>query len=158
MNKKLIAGLSAILLTLSVSGAAFAGHGSGYGKSGRGWGGDLETMFFFKAHKILEMKQELGLSAEQVDTIKNLKVEVKKELINSKADIEIIEVDLYSQLKNNAKDVETVNKLIDAKYDAKKNKAKVVTAAYAKLTQTLSDKQWETLKSSFGKDKLATRG
>lgn len=148
MNKKIIAGLSVLLVAFSVSSAAFAGGRGGH--CGKSFDGDgLKEMFFFKAHKVLQLEKELGLSSEQAATIKSLKVETTKGLIRSGADLEIIKIDLYSQLKKDAADTAAVEKLIDQKYEIKKAKEKLVAGSYAKLKAALTDKQWETFKASF---------
>lgn len=149
MNRKLIAGLSVMLVALSVSSASWAYGGRG-GHCGKSFGGGgLKEMFFFKAHKVLQMEKELGLSAEQVEAVKSLKLDTKKSLIRSGAELDILKIDLYSQLKKDAADTASVEKLIDQKYEIKKAKAKLIAGSYAKLKSSLTDKQWEAFKSSF---------
>ncbi len=148
MNKKLIAGLSVLLVVLGASTDAFA-YGGGHHGGRMGGGNELSGMFFFKAHKVLEMKKELGLSAEQVEAVRNLKLDVKKALIRHRANIDILNIDLYSQLKNDTKNTAVITKLIDEKFEIQKSEAMFLTESYVKLNGTLNDKQLETLKSLF---------
>lgn len=156
MNKKLTAGFGVLALALSVSTAAFA-HGAGFhggGMHSKMCGKDpLAGMFFMKAHKVLELKKELSLTGAQVDSIKSLKLDVKKALIRQTADIEILNIDLFTQLKNDTKDSASIDKLIDEKYEVEKSQAKLLSGSYAKLTGILNDKQLETLKISFEEER-----
>ena len=106
----------------------------------------LEEKLYHKAHTFLIYEEELGLTEEKVKKIKELKHETKKELIRSKADIEIIAVDIWAELYNNPIDVDAVNKLIDQKYEIKKAKTKALIQALATLKATLSEEQYATMK------------
>ena len=107
---------------------------------------NLETKVFKKVHIIMKNKDELKLSDKQITEIKNLKVNAKKDLIRKKAEIDVISVDIKSKLWDETIDVSGINKLVDQKYDLKKEKTKSLIAAYAELKKILSKEQKEKLK------------
>ncbi|MDY6843668.1 MAG: Spy/CpxP family protein refolding chaperone [Thermodesulfobacteriota bacterium] len=106
---------------------------------------NLEEKVFKKAHIILKNKDELKLSDKQITGIKNLKLNAKKDLIRKKAEIDAISVDIKSKLYDETIDVSGINKLVDQKYDLKKEKTKSLIAAYAELKKILSEEQKEKL-------------
>ena len=103
------------------------------------WG--LDEMLFHKAHFILTNQQEIGLSEDQVKTIKSLKLETKKSLLRQNVEIEVLALDIKAKLWEHPLDQESINKLIDQKYELKKAKAKSLVDAYAKLRATLTEEQ-----------------
>ena len=129
----------------------------GYAKSGYGHGDicykcgheakmDMEKKFYKKV-KFLEKKQEeLGLSEQQLQTIRGLKANVKKTVIENEAKADIVKVDIYSGLHERTIDVNALNELIDQKYEAKKAKAKALVQGYAELKNVLSEEQYKTMK------------
>jgi Spy/CpxP family protein refolding chaperone len=121
------------------------GKGCGFGqkssKSSHDQHADFSKTFFYKAMFAIKMQDELGLSEEQVKKIKGLKVKTKKELIQQKAEIDIIEVDINSEIWEDIVDIKTVDKLVDKKYDLKKAKAKTSIKAYAALKSILTGEQ-----------------
>ncbi len=119
---------------------------------------DLESKFFYKAHKLLKKKEELGLTEKQVDKIVDLKVATKKDLIRKKADIEILALDIKSQLYEERINVRAVNDLIDKKYEIKKAKAKALVAACAELKGVLTKAQKEKLKWLYKESKCGCKG
>lgn len=111
----------------------------------------ITDKFFMKAHFILENKDEIGLTEEQVDQIVDLKVQAKKELIRKEADIEILGVDFWMKLKDNPVDVEAVNGIVDQKYELKKDKTKSFVGHYAKLKGILTEDQMKKVKELWYK-------
>jgi hypothetical protein len=101
---------------------------------------------FKKIHVIMKNKDELKLSENQITEIKKLKVDAKKNLIRKKAEIDVISVDIKSKLWDETIDVSGINKLVDQKYDLKKEKTKSLIGAYAELKKILSKEQKEMLK------------
>ncbi len=116
----------------------------GYGHRG---GKDLTLGFFMKSHFLLEEQQTLGISDEQANAIRQLKVDVKKEVIRKSAEIDILELEIKEKLYESKIDVAAIQKLIDQKYEIKKALAKTVVEAYAKLKSTLNEKQWQDMKN-----------
>ncbi|MFH1752553.1 MAG: hypothetical protein ABH875_00060 [Candidatus Omnitrophota bacterium] len=153
MNKKLIVSAVvaiALIFTISISGIYASGH------LDKGWSrcssskcgsdkGDLESKFYKKAHMIMENGEKLSLSDKIVAEIKELKMSTKKGLIMKKAEIEVVALDIKSMLYEEKINTEEINKLIDKKYDLKKEKTKTIVAAYARLKGYLSKDQMEKL-------------
>ena len=123
----------------------------GYGKGDRGHGkkGDLQGKLMMKAHFLMKNQEELGLTDEQVEKIKALKITTKKSLIKTKADIDILIVDIKAALWEDTIDKDAVGKLIDQKYDLKKVQAKTAINALADIKSLLTDEQKEKCKEIF---------
>jgi hypothetical protein len=151
MKTKLMSGILVLMLVAGAALPVYANHGGGcsYGRGGygHGKGGGLEGKFFHKAHLFLMLQEELGLSDDQAQSIKDLKLEMKKNYVRQKAEIKVLKLDIHSKLKADKVDAGEVQKLIDQKYAAKAAMAKSFVDAYLKLKGTLNDKQLETLKT-----------
>ena len=152
------------LLAIGTALPAYANPSGGCPMQGRGkgehgsWGKqNVEGLFFHKAHFLLKSQEQLGLSDEQVKAIKDLKVETKKNDIRQDAEIKALDMDIFSKLGEEKIDTAAVQKLIDQKYDAKKATAQSFVDAYAKLMNTLNDKQREALKA-LKKEKMKDYG
>ena len=142
----------ALFLCVSTTGVyAYGGDKPGkgcHGKcSGHHW--DLESKFMNKVSLIIRNGDELGLSDDQKAKIKALKLSAKKHLISKKADIEIIGLDIKALMWEDTINTEEINKLIDKKYELKKEKAKALIGAYAALKGTLTKEQMEKLKELY---------
>ena len=61
----------------------------------------------------LGMKDELGLSEEQVSRLEALKSETEKQMIRTKADLEILEIELHGLLSQDKVDVKTVDAKVE---------------------------------------------
>ena len=91
-------------------------------------------------------KKELALTDEQESKIKELCTETKKKHIKLEADIDTVCVDLKSKLFNDELNLVEINKLIDQKYELKKQELKTVIESFAHLKQVLTAEQREKLK------------
>ena len=145
MNRKSLAivFLTLVLVASFITGEVFA---DGHGKS-KGDHGSLDKKLYMKAHFLLKNEKELGLTDAQVEQIKNLKYETKKDIIKRKAEIDVLAVDIKRALWADTIDTDAINALIDKKYELKKAKAKTLVSAYAKLKATLTDEQKEKMKT-----------
>ena len=114
---------------------------------------DLEDKFFKKAGMILSNKEELGLSDEQVNKVKELKMNTKKDLIRKDAEIEILALEIKSEMWKDPADTVAVNKLVDKKYDLKKETTKALVAGCAALKDVLTKDQKAKLKELWKKCK-----
>ena len=142
-----------LLVSALVLGSAGVDVCSAYhGKEGKS-GYDHEAKVSKKARMILSNKAELGLTDEQVAKVKDLSSKVKKDLIRKDAEIDIGAIDLKEEKWKDPVDIEVVNKLIDKKYELKKDKAKYQVAAYAELKSILTAEQKSKLKEIYGKCK-----
>ena len=109
----------------------------------------LQDKLFRRAHKLLMHQEELGLTEDQVDQIKNLKVDVSKYCIRRDAEIEIAALDIRHKLHDDVIDTEAIDMLIDQKYTLKKDKAKYVVGALGKLKGLLTEDQKTKLESLY---------
>jgi len=108
---------------------------------------DMDKKLFSKCHMILENAKELGLSAQQIESIKDLKLKTKKDLIVKESEIDLAALDIKTELWKDTIDLNVINPLIDKKYDLKKEKAKILVAAMAGIKKTLSKDQMDKLKA-----------
>ena len=106
-------------------------------------------MVLMKAATICKNKSELGLTDEQVEQIKALKIAAKKNLISTQAEIDIVKIDLQAEMWKDTIDTEAVNKLIDKKYELQKETAKSTVGAYAKIKNILTADQQKQLKTLY---------
>lgn len=113
----------------------------------------VENEVCHKAMAILKNQEELGLSDEQVEKIKELKISVKKDSIRRKADIDILVLDIKAASWGDTIDINAVNALIDKKYELKKEKAKSLVAADVALKSILTEEQQKKLKALCVKGK-----
>ena len=116
---------------------------------------DLDEMFSHKAHLIMENATELGLSDDQAQKINTLKMSVKKSMIKSDADVELLVLDIEAALEKDEVDVSSTNNLIDKKYSIKSQEAKILVGAYADLKKVLSKDQMKKLHEIWNKEKMA---
>ncbi len=152
-RKLMLIALLVSVLTLSVMPLEVYAldHGKTKGQKGHQW--DLEKKFSFKAHLILAKKEELGLSDAQVAKIKELKMKTTKDLIRKDAEIKILALDIKAAMWEDPINTSAVNKLIDKKYDLKKEKTKSSIGAYTALKGILTKGQKEKMKGFLKKCK-----
>ena len=137
--------LAASFCVLSDSYAAYGKKCPECGKSSKKSMG-LKDKFFTKAHFILKNHEELDLSDEQVKAVKKLKSDVKKDMINKKAKIDVLDVEIHTLMWEDPADLDAMNALIGNKYEIKKEKAKALASAYAQLKGILTPEQRDKLK------------
>ena len=102
---------------------------------------------FMKAPScILKNKEKLSLTAEQETTIKELCTKTKKDHIQIEADIETIRVDVKSKLMEDTIDTQTINGLIDKKFELKKQLVKSLINSHATLLTILTPEQRQKFK------------
>lgn len=166
--KKLLMGSVLSLLVLSmVPVSVYAGHGKechkkecskcsgcekcSYGKEQ----GGLKEKFYHKAHFMLQNAEAIGLSEDQVMSIKQQKIDLEKMLIARHAEIEIAALDIKAAMHAYPVDEAKLLSLVEQKYAIKEAKAKDLVKAYAKLRNGLSEAQnakmkevWKTGSSS----------
>ena len=142
--------LAVFVLLFSIPGGEAYAHG--YGKTkGHHW--DLEEKFSYKARFILESQDKLELSDKQAERIKDLKIKTKKALIRKNAELDILSLDLKTELRKDKIDTNAANELIDEKYELKKEKAKSLVEAYAALKDILTEEQRAKMKELHKKCK-----
>ncbi|MFH1847184.1 MAG: hypothetical protein ABH869_06495 [Candidatus Omnitrophota bacterium] len=114
---------------------------------------NLEEKFSCKALFIMENEEELGLSEQQIDSIKELRMTAKKDIIRKKAEIDIVGLDIKKELWEDTINVAVIDALIDQKYDFKKEKQKILIKAYASLKNVLTEDQKQKMKNIFKQKK-----
>ncbi|MFH1459484.1 MAG: hypothetical protein ABIG64_03810 [Candidatus Omnitrophota bacterium] len=137
----LLISLCAILIIVFLASVSFA-----YDK-GEGQKDGLECKFFSKISKVYQNKEELKLTDAQMKQIKDLKIKLKKELIKNKAEIDLVAVDIKSQMYEEDIDVKALNQLVDKKFEFKKDKAKILINSYSQLNKIFTDEQKELLRN-----------
>ena len=105
----------------------------------------LGSKFFHMAHSIFENQAELGFSEENLHKVKDLKINTKKSLIRSTAEIDIIAVDIMAKTWEDSPDMDEINKLIDIKFTLKKESMKEILNAFLSLKKMLSKEQLRKL-------------
>ncbi len=113
----------------------------------------LEHKILGKIHFVLQNEDELKLTAEQKYDLKELKKNVKRQLIQSKAAIDLLTLDIKDGLWNDPIDVDTLNGLVDQKYELKKQKSKELVQAYANFKRILTADQKAELKKLYKQEK-----
>jgi RNase H-fold protein (predicted Holliday junction resolvase) len=121
---------------------AYAGDDQKCGKCGY----ELERKILKKLHLAIENQDELKASDSQIKKIKELKIALKKDLIQRKAEIELIGVDIQSKLCTDDINEKEINRLIDRKYELKKAKTRSLVQALIGMKKILKGEQEEQLK------------
>ena len=132
MKKYLIATMTLVFALGLMQSIALAEKRPGYGH-GMHHKKSVKDKFYKKVKMIYLNQDELGVTDKQLDRIKELKIALKKDLIRKKADLDVIEVDIHSLLREDEVNVGAVNKLTDQKYEIKKAKMKENIKSYAQL-------------------------
>ena len=144
MRKKVPNAFVAAFLVLGL-GLAPQAAAKGEGKALQGLQPSAES-FFQRAGFLLKQKDRLGLSDDQVRAIQGLKSDMRKNLIRSEAEIEIFEIDIFTKLHDETAHPSEVQRLIEQKFDAKKELSQSLADGYFKLRSALSEQQRQALK------------
>ena len=107
----------------------------------------LSEKFFHMAHTIFENHEELGFSEEKLRRLKDLKINTKKSLIRSTAEIDIAGVDIMAKMWECSPNIIEINKLIDKKFTLKRDSMKKLVSAFLSLKKMLSKEQFHKLHS-----------
>lgn len=143
MYRRLSALVSAICLLTVIF--AISAYADGYDKGGQ-HGSSIKKKFFKKIGLVCRNQEELGISDDQFDQIKDLKIATKKSIIKKKAMVDITSVDIKTALWNEPVDTEAVTELIKKKYGFKVQRELVLLKAYVALDNMLTQEQKDTLK------------
>ena len=107
----------------------------------------IASKFMMKAHFLLEHKTDIGLTDDQVKSIKDLKLQMEKDGIRQCADMKTAMLDVESKLTEDKVDVEGTNALIDKGTAAASTAAKSNLAAYVQLKSLLTPDQLTKMKA-----------
>ena len=133
------------LLCVGILSAPCDAQGHRKGKRHDGYG--LENKFFHKLDLAIANDVKLAISDEQFEKIKMLELNTRKNLIMKRAEIAVLKIDIKLKLREDIIDKESINKLIDKKYELKKDKAKTLIDAYAQFNNILTEEQKKKLKA-----------
>lgn len=152
--KKTLVWLFTLCLITAVFGIspAFAKHGKSgcplgskgsYGRHGGGkeYSCPVTAKFMTKAHFFLENQKELGLSDEQVSSIKELKLWAKKAYVQQMSALQMFSLDVDHKLSQPKVDVEGTQAMIDEFSGSMAAAGKDMVASYAKLKAVLTEEQ-----------------
>lgn len=153
--KRYLVAIIGLVLALNLMPSVSEGCGEGQRGEQKN---SVEKKFFKKIHMIYSYQEELGITEKQLDEISDLKVAFKKDLIKKDADIDVLKVDILSQLYKDKIDIVAVNSLIDRKYELKKVKSKKAVETYAKLKGFLSEEQLDKLKELYREQQKTCSG
>jgi len=96
---------------------------------------------------------EVGISDSSFHKVRDLKIKTKKSLIQSTAEIESLDVDITAKMWENPDDVAEIRKLIDKKYELKRERMKDLVGAFISLKKVLSEEQISKLKGLCSEDR-----
>jgi Spy/CpxP family protein refolding chaperone len=143
--KKLSIVLLCLCFVLASSGMAEAYSRSDTGGKGRGY--DQSQKCYGDIKLILRNADELGLTEAQEEDIKKQKYEIKKNEIEKQAEIDLVGVDIKKELWKEDVNVNSVNALIDKKYQLKAQRQKDLVGARVAIKNTLTAEQKEKLEA-----------
>jgi hypothetical protein len=106
-----------------------------------------------KACFLLSHAEEIGLSDEQVQKIKSIKMEAKKQHILAKAQMKIGIIDMKAKLHEDELDVDGLNAMVDQFAAGFAASTKKAIQSYAELKGLLSDEQKAKAKTLWMKKK-----
>ncbi|MFA5038331.1 MAG: hypothetical protein WC732_01475 [Candidatus Omnitrophota bacterium] len=110
---------------------------------------DAEDKFYYKAHYLLANAGEIGLSDEQIKSIKQIKLRVKKSAVLKEAEIKTLGLDLLDALDKDTVDMKAIAEIIEKKYDLKKQRTKELIKGYVDLKGALTKDQVQKVKESL---------
>lgn len=105
----------------------------------------LKEKFFHIIGDVLENYEVLGLPKEDKKKFAELKMNTKKAMIQSMCEVELIMVDMMGALWQNPVNTGEINKMIDKKYDLKRENMKHLVQAFASFKKMLSEEQLRKL-------------
>ncbi|MDD4202323.1 MAG: hypothetical protein PHQ52_02540 [Candidatus Omnitrophica bacterium] len=152
MKKKIVI-ILAIVFVLTITASNVFSMEQGWGK-GYNSKMDLKAKLFYKMQVALMNEEELGLTKEQSDKIKDIKLATQKKLIMDDARIDVIAIDIEDNLWKKEIDLANIQKLVDEKYDIKKDKTMTTITAYSEFKEVFSDEQYEQLKEKCKEMKM----
>lgn len=107
---------------------------------------DMEMKFMFKVRYLMENAEKLGLSEEQIQNIKQIKIRVLKSALMKEAEIKSLKLDLWETLGKDSADTKSFNEIIDKKYEIKKQLAQDLFKGIVDVKNVLSKDQQKKMK------------
>lgn len=139
--KKLFTLLMVLCLAVSFSTMAIADGKKGpYKKDG------MEGKICKKIMMAMKNGEELDLTDDQQAQLKDLKIKIKKDMIQYDAKIDTLKIDIKAELWNDKINQVKVDKYINEKYDLKKAKAKALVGYLIEFKSAFNEDQMKQLK------------
>jgi Spy/CpxP family protein refolding chaperone len=125
--------------------SAYSGHS---GHSGMGYeDGAYEGMEHYGSLSPLAMKDQLGLSDDQVNQLRPLEMEYRKTLIHNEADLQVAMVDMGVLLDAKQPDRAAIARKVDEIGQLQKDMMLYRVDAFLKLKETLTHEQYEDFRA-----------
>lgn len=148
MKKLAILVMSLLIIIPSLTFANREHHQSEGGHEGF----SLEDKYFGKVHFLFQNKNELGLTEEQMEQIKNIKFDVKRAMIDAEAKKELAMLDIYQELYKDQPDVDKIDSLIDQKSTVKAGLSKTIVRSLLNTKAILTAEQQAKAKELYWKN------
>ncbi|MBD3169959.1 MAG: periplasmic heavy metal sensor [candidate division Zixibacteria bacterium] len=148
MKRTILISSIAGLVILLIAAASFANFGQ-HKKPGRGFG---------PGPNLYMIAEELELSDQQIDKIKEIRLNTEKKLIDVDADIARVRLEMRELWMNDVPSENAVNKLIDRASDLKAGKHKIMASARIQEMNTLTEQQRDQLEKLRHKRRGEFRG
>lgn len=146
MKKNFLTAL--LLFTTVLCASAYANRDKGYGGERQGPDSkDAAAHVGMKSDWLLREQQELGLSDAQVQKIRELSLKSQKDAVQAQAEMESINLDIRSKMREENLDQAALGKLIDQKYESRKAYEKRAISSMAEIKSILTPEQKEKLKA-----------
>jgi Spy/CpxP family protein refolding chaperone len=126
---------------------ASSGLAEARSKSKDSGGCKVYNKFYSNTKIIMSNSAKLGISDAQIDEVRKMKYDTKKNKIKACADIKIVGVEISEALWKEKVDIDKVNALIDKKYQMKAQLKKDMVGSYVSLNEMLTADQKEMVKS-----------
>jgi hypothetical protein len=120
-----------------------------HGKSGHGASKcPIASKAMWLSHALLENRTELGLTAEEIARIKEIKLEIAKGYLRQGAEMQVFMLDMKSALSQEKVDVEKIESMIDSGMAGMATAAKASVKAYAELKGIATPERMAKLKAA----------
>ena len=114
---------------------------------GRGGECGFPGRFHSNAWIIMKNAEELGLSAEQKASLEKQEYDMRKSMIKTRAEIDLVRLDISNELRKEEVNADAVKTLIDKKHQLEAQKEKDFVDWYIQLENTLTPEQKEKLEA-----------
>ena len=149
MQKKLLGVILSALMVLLPQTVQAHGHGRGQDEFP-----SLKEKYFDKLFFLMEHRDQLGLNEQQVQSILDKKMDVKKAAIEAEFQNHLAMIDLHRELHADKPDVEKMKTLVDTQADAQRNLGKTLVDALVFTKNVLNAEQQAKAKQIYLNEKF----
>jgi len=107
----------------------------------------IKNQLFTHIESSLDRVEQMEFSKEQVGKINKIKLDLDKELVKRKAEIDVIKLEIQSMIWQQKMDVKAINSLLDQKYKIKNALARFIVSSMKKFNDVLTEEQFLMLKN-----------